>query len=265
MPRPSKITPVHRSSPLTAPPWAVHGGDCLQAAARPAQPGTTLVDLFAADPPYNYAIDYGSGKAADRLAHGRFQAWCYDWLVAGCSRLRPGGAAWVVCPDEWAAELVMMMKWELGLVQRNWIKWHETFGPAQEKKFSRCSRHVLYFVKRGGPVTFTPPRVQSARQAKYGDKRANQRGKVPEDVWTISRVAGTFRERCKDVPTQIPEELWDRVVLTSTKPHDTVLEFFAGSGSLGRVAARHERGYEGWELNKRTAAVAARRIRDVRS
>lgn len=220
-------------------------------------------DLVFSDPPYNYGVDYGRGRRADKLSESDYYAFTRNWLINAVKRTRPGGAVWVVAPDEWAAETAYMLRWTFGLEMRNWIKWHETFGTHQKGKFSRCSRHLLYFVRRGGVPVFTPDRVPSARQVKYKDKRAAAHGKVPDDVWVFSRVCGTFKERAKGVPTQMPEELLRRIVRATSKPGGKVLEYFAGSGSMGRVCVQEGRVYEGWESHAKTAQIAAARIAEV--
>lgn len=242
------------------PPWHIHPVSLFD---RPASTDGTF-DLCAADPPYNQGIDYGRGYC-DRVTPEDYLDFTRRWMKRGAEALRPGGSLWVLISDEWAAEVGWIACRELGLVRRNWIKWHETFGNQTKKKFARCSRHLFYFVKPGGPLTFNARTVlvPSARQTKYNDARAATGGKVPDDVWQFSRVAGTFGERAEGFPTQIPEALWERVVRVATDPGGSVLEFFAGSGSLARVCVRLGRGYRGYERNERYAAMAAARVRQV--
>jgi DNA modification methylase len=98
--------------------------------------------------------------------------------------------------------------------------------------------------------------VPSDRQTKYGDKRAAAGGKIMGDVWTISRVCGTFKERVKGVPTQLPSELVRRIVGVSSNPGDTVLDIFAGSGTVCAVAEEMGRQGVGIELNPEYAEIA---------
>jgi site-specific DNA-methyltransferase (adenine-specific) len=84
-------------------------------------------------------------------------------------------------------------------------------------------------------------RVPSARQEKYNDKRANPKGRVPDDVWEFPRVCGTFKERRPWCPNQHPEALIERIILLSTKPGDLVLDFFGGTGTVHRVCKRLDR------------------------
>jgi DNA modification methylase len=80
------------------------------------------------------------------------------------------------------------------------------------------------------------------------------------DVWQINRVCGTFKERVKGVPTQLPEELVRRIVGVSSNPGDTVLDPFAGSGTIPAVAVSMGRRAVGIELNPEYAAIAEGRV-----
>jgi site-specific DNA-methyltransferase (adenine-specific) len=138
----------------------------------------------------------------------------------------------------------------------------ETFGVNCRRKFNRTSRPMFYFTKHRTRFTFNVEALTtpSARQIKYGDRRANPAGKVLDDVWTISRVCGTFRERVPDVPTQLPIALVRRVVLGLTRPGDLVVDPFTGSGTTGVVCIEHGRRFHGIELREKFAAIAQARI-----
>ncbi|MDD4891857.1 MAG: site-specific DNA-methyltransferase, partial [Phycisphaerae bacterium] len=129
-------------------------------------------------------------------------------------------------------------------------------------------------------------RVASDRQMLYNDKRANTKGKVPDDVWTLcrhcarvnslagndastdqwlmSRVCGTFKERVQWHPCQMPEEVLERIVLASSNPGDLVFDPFSGSGTTLSVANRLGRHWLGTDIspdyvrnaNERITAVA---------
>lgn len=62
------------------------------------------------------------------------------------------------------------------------------------------------------------------------------RGKTPTDVWWHTIVSPTGREKT-GYPTQKPEGILRRMIQASTREGDWVLDFFAGSGTTGAVAA----------------------------
>jgi DNA modification methylase len=234
----------------------IHIGDCLKVLPT-LERGS--VDLVITDPPYNIGIDYGAGAKADRRKD--YDLWCERWINWCYRALKPHGSMWIISGQEHGADIDIAMR-NCGLTMRNRITWHETFGVYCHKKFGRCSRPIYYAVKDPKHFTFNAEAVTvpSARQEKYGDRRANPAGKIMGDVWQINRVCGTFRERVAGVPTQLPEELVERIVRVSSNPGDTALDPFAGSGTTLAVAARLGRAGVGCELNPDYAAIAERRI-----
>ena len=60
------------------------------------------------------------------------------------------------------------------------------------------------------------------------------KGKNPTNVWEINRLNGNSKERVGH-PTQKPVEIIDRFVKALSYPGSVVLDFFAGSGTVGRV------------------------------
>lgn len=254
---PVGIKPRCQATPQGSNPKNFMRGDCLKIHA--AKPGT--VNLVVTDPPYNIGVDYGNGKDADRREHQVYIAWCEEWLERCNELLAPNGSIWVIINDENAAEFAVALK-RMGLTMRNWIKWYEAFGANCSKKFSRTSRHVLYFVKNEKDFTFNADaiRVPSDRQLKYNDARASSKGKVPDDVWRYHRVCGTHSERIEGVPTQLPELLCERIILTASNEGDLVYDPFVGSGTTLAVAARHGRRVAGTETNRGYCLIADKRI-----
>ena len=66
------------------------------------------------------------------------------------------------------------------------------------------------------------------------------KGKNPTNVWEINRLNGNSRERVGH-PTQKPVEIIDRLVKALSYPGSVVLDFFAGSGTVGRVCITERR------------------------
>jgi site-specific DNA-methyltransferase (adenine-specific) len=233
-------------------------GDCTeQLAAIPA--GT--VNLIVADPPYNIGIDYGDGEKADRLPDASYIEWTRAWIEAAAAALAADGSMWVICGQEYAGDHQIAMR-DAGLHWRNTVTWVETFGVNCRRKFNRTSRPMFYAVKHPRRFTFNVESLNtpSARQTKYGDKRASPTGKVLDDVWTISRVCGTFRERVPDVPTQLPLALVRRIVSGVSRPGDLVVDPFTGSGTTGVVCVETGRRFHGIELREEYAAIARSRV-----
>ena len=85
------------------------------------------------------------------------------------------------------------------------------------------------------------------------------RGKLPTDVWWHTIVPTNGREKT-GYPTQKPEGIVRRMVQASTRPGDWCLDFFAGSGTLGAVAAQLGRRYVLIDESADAVAVMRRRL-----
>jgi site-specific DNA-methyltransferase (adenine-specific) len=86
-----------------------------------------------------------------------------------------------------------------------------------------------------------------------------QRGKLPTDVWWHTIVSPTGAEKT-GYPSQKPEGVVRRMVLASTRPGDWCLDFFAGSGTLGAVAAATGRRYVLVDSNPEAIRVMRQRL-----
>ena len=231
-------------------------GDCL--ALLPALPAGSA-QLVYLDPPFNIGLDY-PGYDDRRLAADYF-AWLAEVFRAVLGVLSPAGMLCVQCGQTIQARVYVLLE-SLGLYWRNSIIWHYTFGPHQKRKFVPSWQVVHGFGAHPRRLTFNADsvRVPSARQLKYRDKRANPRGRIPGDVWTVSRVCGTFRERVKGHGCQTPLELLERIIGSCTQPGEWIVDPMAGTGSAGVAALGLGRRFVGVELCAETAEKARQRL-----
>ena len=254
----------------------VFTGDCLQ---KLAQIPAGSVDLAFADPPFNIGYEYDLYQ--DRRDKGDYLTWTEAWLAAVKKTLKPNGSFFVAIGDEYAAEIKVRLD-RMGLTMRNWIIWHYTFGVSCTKKFNRSHAHIFYYVMDPKNYTFNGDaiRVKSARQTEYADRRANPRGKLPDDTWylrpqeteehfgeesdtwNIPRVCGTFKERTEH-PCQMPEAVLERIIQTASNPGEIVLDPFAGSGTTLAAAKKLRRRYLGIELSEAYADSIRERLGNV--
>jgi len=85
------------------------------------------------------------------------------------------------------------------------------------------------------------------------------RGKRPTDTWWHTIVPTNGPERT-GYPTQKPEGVLRRIVAASSRPGGWCLDFFAGSGTLGAVAAKLGRRYVLVDSNPEAIAVMRARL-----
>ena len=86
-----------------------------------------------------------------------------------------------------------------------------------------------------------------------------ERGKLPTSVWWHTIVPTNGSEKT-GYPTQKPEGVLRRIVLASSRPGDRVLDFFAGSGTLGAVAKQLGRRYVLIDNNPDAVEIMRRRL-----
>lgn len=239
--------------------------------------GLIPIKLCIADPPYNYGQEYAA--YTDRMKSDQFYKWTMTWLRAVTEQLAADGSLFVFAPDEWAAETDVFCRHSLSLTRRNWIVWAFSFGQAAAKSFTRSHCHILYYVKDERNFTFNRDAVavQSARQAKYHDKRAAG-PKSPDDVWMLfkeqieqhttfdksvwyqSRICGTFKEREPHSPNQLPLALVERMVLACSNEGDLILDPFIGTGTTGVTALKNKRKFLGLDISKQCVTKSRARI-----
>jgi len=235
-------------------------GDCIEVLSGVSRP---FADLIFADPPFN--IGYKYDKYKDKLKKEKYIAWTKDWMTVCKKVLKPDGSFYIAIGDEYAANVKIIAD-ELGLVLRNWLIWHYTFGQQSKNKFARSHTHIFYFVKDKKNFTFNDyaVRIPSDRQLLYNDKRANPAGKMPDDVWNgYSRVCGTFKERLGWHPCQMPENLLKRIIAVSSNPSDCVLDPFSGSGTTLAAAYQLGRNYVGIDISEKYVKNAEKRLAEL--
>jgi len=236
-------------------------GDCIEVLGKVRKP---FADLIFADPPFN--IGYKYDKYYDKVKKKNYIAWTKEWLSVCKKVLKPHGSFYIAIGDDYAANVKTIAD-ELGLIMRNWIIWHYTFGQQTKRMFARAHTHIFYFVMDNKNFTFNDNavRVPSDRQLIYNDIRANPKGKMPDDVWgEFSRVCGTFKERQGWHPCQMPESLLSRIVAVSSNRGDCVLDPFSGSGTTAAVACQSGRSYVGIEISEEYAEKARRRLKALK-
>jgi site-specific DNA-methyltransferase (adenine-specific) len=236
------------------------------------------IDLAFADPPFN--IGYLYDGYDDRLKAEDYLEFSRTWMKAVHRALKPTGSFFLAIGDDYAADLCVIARREIGFTMRNWIIWHYTFGQQPKMKFARSHTHILYFTKHEKDFTFNADdiRVASARQTTYADARANPKGKLPDDVWFlrpqeaanlfnpdddtwyVSRVCGTFKEREGWHGCQMPIAVLNRIIKASSNAGDIVLDPFNGSGTTVVSAALLGRQYVGIDQSAEYVDYAKKRL-----
>ncbi|MDQ2759772.1 MAG: site-specific DNA-methyltransferase [Actinomycetota bacterium] len=146
----------------------------------------------------------------------------------------------------------------------NEIIWAYDYGARSRARWPAKHDTILVYVKDIHSYHFDSEAVDREPYMAPGllttEKAA--RGKLPTDVWWHTIVPTNGREKT-GYPTQKPEGIVRRMVLASTRPGDWCLDFFAGSGTLGAVAAKAGRHYVLIDCNEEAVRVASERLTSI--
>ena len=124
----------------------------------------------------------------------------------------------------------------------NEIVWAYDFGGRSKRRWPAKHDVVFWYAKDPANYVFdydAIDRIPYLAPGLVGEEKA-RRGKVPTDVWWQTIVPPGGKERT-GYPTQKPLAILDRIVRVHSAPGDTVLDFFAGSGTTGAAALQNGR------------------------
>jgi site-specific DNA-methyltransferase (adenine-specific) len=143
----------------------------------------------------------------------------------------------------------------------NEIIWAYDYGARARRRWPAKHDTILVYVKDPERYYFDSEAVDREPYMAPGLVTAEKaaRGKLPTDVWWHTIVSPTGKEKT-GYPTQKPEGIVRRMVLASTRTGDWCLDFFAGSGTLGAVAAKLGRRYVLIDSSPEAVAVARARL-----
>ena len=124
----------------------------------------------------------------------------------------------------------------------NEIIWAYDYGGRSRQRWPSKHDHILWYAMDPENYIFNYDeidRIPYMAPGLVGPEKA-RRGKTPTDVWWQTIVPTNSREKT-GYPSQKPLRLIERIVSVHSRPGDSLVDFFAGSGTLGEAAARHDR------------------------
>ena len=143
----------------------------------------------------------------------------------------------------------------------NELIWAYDYGARAKSRWPAKHDTILVYVKNVKKYHFDSTEVDREPYMAPGlvtpEKRAL--GKLPTDVWWHTIVSPTGKEKT-GYPTQKPEGILRRIIAASSRPGDWVLDFFAGSGTTGAVAAKLDRRFVLIDQNPEAIEVMRSRL-----
>jgi site-specific DNA-methyltransferase (adenine-specific) len=144
---------------------------------------------------------------------------------------------------------------------QNEIVWSYDYGARPTRRWPAKHDNILWYTRDPGQYTFNlgeSDRIPYMAPGLVGAEKA-ARGKTPTDVWWHTIVSPTGREKT-GYATQKPVGSLERMVRVHSNPGDTVLDFFAGSGTAGQAAARNARRFLMVDQSADAIAVMEKRL-----
>ena len=148
----------------------------------------------------------------------------------------------------------------------NEIIWAYDFGGRSKTRWPAKHDNILFYVKDPDHYTFNREEVDRIPYMAPGlvGKEKAARGKFPTDTWWHT-IVGTNSKEKTGYPTQKPVGVLRRIISVSSNPGDNVLDFFAGSGTVGEVCIDLGRQFILVDNNPQAIAVMKKRFDGIDS
>ncbi|MDJ0930291.1 site-specific DNA-methyltransferase [Breoghania sp.] len=267
----SATAPRYPSLPGTGsdrkPDWldTILVGDCVAALEKLPKHS---VDVVFADPPYNLQLgsdlhrpDHSKVDACDDAwdqfaSFEAYDAFTRAWLLAVKRVLKPTGTLWVIGSYHNIFRVGAKIQ-DLGFWLLNDVVWLKSnpMPNFRGKRFTNAHETMIWA---------TPSKDAKGYTFNYEALKSFNDDLQMRSDWHLPLCTGG--ERLKDEngekvhPTQKPETLLYRVLLSSTNPGDVVLDPFFGTGTTGAVAKKLGRHFVGVERQRSYIEAAEKRI-----
>lgn len=225
------------------------------------------VDMIFADPPYNLQLAGDLHRPNNTRVDGVDEGWdkfdnfaAYDtftrnWLAAARRALKDDGTLWVIGSYHNIYRVGSILQ-DLGFWMLNDVIWRKSnpMPNFRGTRFTNAHETMIWCSKDKDARGYT---------FNYDAMKELNEGVQMRSDWVLPLCTGgerIKRDGRKAHPTQKPEALLYRVILSSTNPGDLILDPFFGSGTTGAVARKLGRDWLGIERDEIYADIARERI-----
>jgi site-specific DNA-methyltransferase (adenine-specific) len=230
------------------------------------------IDLIFADPPYNLQLEKELWRPNSTRVNGVEESWdqfsdfeaydnfTYEWLMRCRRVLKDSGTIWVIGSYHNIFRVGRIMQ-DLGFWILNDVVWvkNNPMPNFHGVRFTNAHETLIWAQKsKGNHYTFNYQTMKS-----INNETNDHRGLQMRSDWRLSLCTGKERLKIngeKAHPTQKPEALLERVIISSSNPGDIVLDPFFGSGTTGAVAKKSGRHWIGIESEIGYISIAQQRI-----
>lgn len=200
------------------------------------------VQLICIDPPYNLEL-----AAWD--IYDNYIEWASKWIDEAYRVLSDSGSIVIFGGIQFRdvksgdiIDIIQYVRHHTKFKLINTIIWHYKNGMSANRYFANRHEEAIWLAKTNNyyfdldsvRVPYSDEQLALALKDKRLNPENTMKGKNPTNVWEIGRLNGNSKERVGH-PTQKHVEIIDRFVKSLSYPGSVVLDFFAGSGTTGRV------------------------------
>ena len=206
------------------------------------------VQLICIDPPYNLELETWD-------IYDNYIEWAATWLQEAYRVLSNTGSmiifGGIQFRDVKSGDIIDIIQYvrnhtKFKLI--NTIIWYYKNGMSAHRYFANRHEEVIWLAKTNDyyfdldsvRIPYSEEQLQLALRDKRLNPENTRKGKNPTNVWEIGRLNGNSKERVGH-PTQKPVEIIERFVKALSYNGSVVLDFFAGSGTVGRVCINEKR------------------------
>jgi modification methylase len=235
-----------------------------------AELAAASVDVVFADPPYNLQLQRDLKRPDDSRVDAVDAEWdkfssfaAYDdfsraWLVACRRVMKPNATLWVIGSYHNIFRVGAILQ-DLGFWILNDVIWRKSnpMPNFRGRRFTNAHETMIWAARD----------AQARYTFNYEALKAGNDDVQVRSDWTIPLCTGEERlktaEGRKLHPTQKPEALLARIILSSSRPDELILDPFCGTGTTGAVARRLGRRFIGFEREASYATAAEKRLAAV--
>jgi site-specific DNA-methyltransferase (adenine-specific) len=225
----------------------------------------TKFDMVFADPPYflsNDGLTIKNGKVVSvnkgdwDKSNDSFQINEFNrrWLSSVRNNMKDNATIWASGTSHNIFSVGQILT-ELGFKILNVITWEKTNPPPNFscRSFTHSTEQIIWARKE--------PKVP--HHYNYSLMKELNNDKQMKDVWRLPAIA-KWEKNCGKHPTQKPLALLTRIILSSTKVGDCILDPFTGSSTTGIAANLLERSFVGIDDNEEYLELSKNRKIDIK-
>ena len=209
---------------------------------------SSSIQLVLIDPPYNLSLDYWDNFP-------NYLEWAKQWIDEIYRIMTDNGNCVIFGGFQFQdlkqgdlLEVLHYIRHNTKLRLVNLIIWYYRNGMSAHRYFANRHEEAIWLSKTKKYYfdldSVRIPYDEKSKLAALKDKRLIaeniEKGKNPTNVWEIGRLNGNSLERVGH-PTQKPLDIIRRFIKSLSYEGSVVLDFFAGSGTTGRVCIEEKR------------------------